>query len=114
MNSVNMIGRLTKDPELKKNDDGLITCNLRIAVDDVYSKEDRADFINVTVFGGQAELAERYLKKGFMAGISGRIRSEAYTDAQGVKRYPIKVIATNVQFLVPRSSEYPLPEADTE
>jgi len=99
MNSVNIIGRLVRDPELKRTDDGLAICNLRFAIDDTYSKEDRADFINVTVFGSQAEICERYLRKGFMAGMSGHIRSESYTDVEGVKRYPIKLIAESVQLL---------------
>ena len=99
MNSVNIIGRLVRDPELKRTDDGLAICSLRLAIDDTYSKEDRADFINVTVFGSQAEICERYLRKGFIAGMSGHIRSESYTDAEGVKRYPIKLIAENVQIL---------------
>ena len=99
MNSVNIIGRLVKEPEIKKTDDGLAICDLRLAVDDTRSKDDRADFINVTVFGGQADLCKRYLRKGFLAGVSGRLRTEVYTDSAGVKRYPIKIVAENVQFL---------------
>ena len=99
MNSVNIIGRLVKDPEFIKKDDGLAICELRLAVDDIRSKEDRADFINVTVFGVQADLCKRYLRKGFMTGVSGRIRADVYTDSAGVKRYPIKLIAENLQFL---------------
>ena len=99
MNSVNLIGRLVRDPENKKTDAGLVICDLRIAVDDIISKEDRADFINVTVFGGQAELCEKFLQKGFMVAIEGRFRSDAYTDSEGIKRYPVKVIAERVIFL---------------
>ena len=109
MNNVSIIGRLVKDPETKRTDEGKTICNLRIAVDDITSKEDRADFINVTVFGNQAELCERYLRKGFIAGISGRIRSDAYTDSEGIKRYPIKIIAEAVQFL-----QFPERESKTE
>ena len=106
MNSVNIIGRLVKDPDIKKTDSGLSICDLRLAVDDIRSKEDRTDFFNVTVFGGQADLCERYLKKGFMTGVSGRIRSDVYTDSTGAKRYPIKLVAENVQFLQwPRRDE---------
>ena len=99
MNSVNIIGRLVKDPDIKKKDDGLIICDLRLAVDDIRSKDDRADFINVTVFGVQAELCNRYLRKGFLTGVEGRFKSDVYTDSAGVKRYPIKLIAENIQFL---------------
>ena len=99
MNSVNIIGRLVRDPEVKRNEDGLTICNLRLAIDDNFSKEDRSDFISVTVFGNQAGICERYLRKGFMAGVTGRIRSDIYTDSEGIKRYPIKLVADRVQIL---------------
>ena len=99
MNSVNFIGRLTHEPEVKKTGNGLSVCDLRFAIDDTHSKEDRSDFINVTVFGNQADVCERYLRKGFLAGVSGRIRSETYTGQDGVKRYPVKVVADRVQFV---------------
>jgi single-strand DNA-binding protein len=99
MNSVNIIGRLVRDPEVKRTEDGRTICNLRIAIDDTFSKEDRADFINVTVFGSQANVCDRYLRKGFIAGVSGHIRSETYTDSEGAKRYPVKLIAERVQIL---------------
>ena len=99
MNNVNMIGRLTRDPEIRTTEDGKAICNLTFALDDTFSKEDRADFIHVTVFGNQAENCHKYLQKGFLAGVTGRLRSDSYTDAEGVKRYPIKVIAERVQFV---------------
>ncbi|MCL1895164.1 MAG: single-stranded DNA-binding protein [Clostridiales bacterium] len=99
MNSVNFIGRLTHEPDVKKTGNGLSVCDLRFAIDDTYSKDDRSDFINVTVFGNQAEVCKRYLRKGFLAGVSGRIRSEAYTGQDGIKRYPVKVVADRIQFL---------------
>ena len=99
MNNVSIIGRLVKDPEVKRTDEGKTICDLRFAVDDPFSKEDRSDFINVTAFGNQGELCERYLRKGFIAGVSGRIRSDVYTNSEGVKKYPVKIIAENVQFL---------------
>ncbi|MDR0854683.1 MAG: single-stranded DNA-binding protein [Clostridiales Family XIII bacterium] len=99
MNSVNIIGRLTKDPEVKKTSEGLSICSFSLAVDDAYSKEDRADFIRVSVFGKQAENCKKYLRKGFMSGIQGRIRTRSYSDSEGVKRYPVEVVADRVQFL---------------
>ena len=99
MNTANLIGRLTRDPELKKTDDGLSICDFTIAVDDTFSREDRADFIKVTVFGNQAENCEKYLRKGFICAVNGRFRSDQYTDGEGIKRYPMKVIAERVQFL---------------
>ena len=99
MNTVSIIGRLVKDPEIKKTDEGKTICDLRFAIDDPLSKENRSDFINVTVLGNQGDLCKRYLRKGFIAGVSGRIRSDAYTNSEGAKKYPIKIIADNVQFL---------------
>ncbi|MDR2356367.1 MAG: single-stranded DNA-binding protein [Clostridiales Family XIII bacterium] len=99
MNSVNIIGRLTRDPELKRLDEGRSLCTFTLAVDDVHSKEDRADFLRVSVFGNPGELCEKYLRKGFLAGVTGRLRTDTYTDAEGVVRYPVKVVAENVRFL---------------
>jgi single-strand DNA-binding protein len=99
MNSVNIIGRLTKDPELKKLDEGRSLCTFTLAVDDIHSKEDRADFLRVSVFGNPGDLCEKYLRKGFLAGVTGRLRTDTYTDADGIVRYPVKVIAENVRFL---------------
>ena len=113
MNSVNIIGRIVKEPEIKKTSDGLTICNLRIAMNDVRSKDDRSDFINVTVFGTQADLCERYLRKGFITGVSGRIHSEVYTDKEGNNRYPISVRAENVQFLQwPERKDYSKEESE--
>ena len=99
MNNVNIIGRLVKDPEVKKTDEGKTICDLRFAIDDPFSKSDRCDFINVTAFGNQGELCGRYLRKGLLAGVSGRIRADVYKGSDGVNKYPIKIIAENVQFL---------------
>jgi single-strand DNA-binding protein len=93
MNNANLIGRLTRDPELKKTSEGLSICDFTVAVDDVFSREDRADFIKVTVFGTQAENCEKYLRKGFICGASGRLHSESYTDKEGIKRNTTKLIA---------------------
>jgi len=99
MNNINLIGRLTREPEVKKTGEGLTICTFTLAVDDAHSRESRTDFIRVTVFGSQADNCEKYLRKGFLAGVSGRMRSDQYTDSEGVKRYPVDVIADRVQFI---------------
>jgi single-strand DNA-binding protein len=99
MNSANIVGRITKNPEIKKTDKGETICTFVLAVDDTYSKEDRADFFSVKVFGNQGDLCERYLRKGFLAGVSGRLRSDVYWNSEGVKRYPVGIVADRVQFL---------------
>jgi single-strand DNA-binding protein len=106
MNSVNLIGRLTKDPDIKKTNEGKTICTFTLAVDDAFSKEDRSDFIRIVVFGNQGDLCERYLRKGFLVGVNGRIRSNQYTDVDGVKHYPVEVISDRVHFLQwPQKSE---------
>ncbi|MCL2343396.1 MAG: single-stranded DNA-binding protein [Firmicutes bacterium] len=114
MNAVNIIGRLTKDPEIRKTQDGTTICNLRIAIDDSHSREDRTDFIGVTVFGSQGDVCEKYLRKGFLCGVSGRLRSDVYTDQEGIKRYPITLTADRVQFIQfpERVAEKAEPEAE--
>jgi single-strand DNA-binding protein len=99
MNNVNLIGRLTREPELRHTNEGRSICQFTLAVDDTFSKDDRTDFIRVTVFGNQADNCEKYLRKGFLAGVSGRIRSDIYTDAEGIKRYPVSITGERVQFL---------------
>jgi len=99
MNNINLIGRLTRDPDVRKTSEERTICTFTLAVDDIFAKEDRTDFIRVTVFGNQGDLCERYLRKGFLAGVSGRIHTDQYTDAEGVKRYPVEVTADRVQFL---------------
>jgi len=99
MNNVNLIGRLVADPELRKTESGTSVCNFRLAVDDTFSKEDRADFLNITAFGNQGSLCEKYLRKGFICGVSGSLRSDSYTDKEGVRRTPVTVTAERVQFL---------------
>ena len=99
MNSVNIIGRLIRDPNVKKTEVGLTVCDLRLAIDDPKSAEDHTDFISVTVYGSQGDLCERYMRKGFIAGVSGHIHTDSYTDADGFRQYPVKVVADRVSFL---------------
>jgi single-strand DNA-binding protein len=99
MNNVTLIGRLTKEPELRTTAEGKSICNFNLAIDDPFSREARTDFVKVTVFGTQAENCQKYLRKGFLTGVEGRFRSDQYTDAEGVKRYPTSVVASRVQFL---------------
>jgi len=99
MNNVSLIGRLTKEPSVHKTNDNKVICNFTLAVDDTHSREDRADFISVVVFGNQANVAGKYLRKGFLCGVSGRLKTETWVDSQNVKRWATEVIADRVQFL---------------
>ena len=102
MNSVILIGRLTRDPELRYTSGSqMAVAKFSLAVDrPVRSGKDReTDFIRITVFGKQAENCERYLAKGRMVGIQGRIQTGSYQDKDGKTVYTTDVIADRVEFL---------------
>lgn len=102
MNSVHLIGRLTRDPELRYTagtQTAVATFALAI---DRYAKqgeEKKADFPNIIVFGKTAENCEKYLAKGRLVGIHGRIQTGSYTNKDGVTVYTTDVVADNVEFL---------------
>lgn len=109
MNSVILIGRLTKDPELKYlANTGTPVTTFNLAVDKQLSKEKKqelaekgeptADFINIVVWGKQAENCANYLAKGRLVAIQGRIQSRSWETENG-RRYATEVVANQVQFL---------------
>lgn len=100
MNNVVLIGRLTKDPELRyipERQNAVATFTL--AVDRPFAKEKQADFIRVTVFGKQAENCEKFLAKGRLAGVQGRIQTGSYKNKEGATVYTTDVVAERVEFL---------------
>ncbi len=102
MNSVILIGRLTRDPETRHSGDGLAITRFSLAIDrPTKSKngERQADFPNIVVFGKQAENCEKYLSKGRLAAVQGRIQTGSYTNKDGNKVYTTEVVAERVQFL---------------
>lgn len=106
INNVVLIGRLTKDPELKYTQTGIATTRFTLAVNRPFknqSGENEADFINVQVWRKQAENAANYLKKGSLAGVTGRIQTGSYENQQGQRVYTTDVVADSVQFLEPRN-----------
>jgi single-strand DNA-binding protein len=100
MNNVILIGRLTKEPELRYIPESqTAVCAFTIAVDRAFSKEKQADFIRITVFGKQAENCERFLAKGRNVGIQGRLQTGSYKDKEGKTVYTTDVVADRVEFL---------------
>ena len=110
MNNVVLIGRLTKDPDLKfVPNTGLAVANFTLAVDKgLYGEKKQeainqgkptADFIFITVFGKTAELCANYLSKGRQCAIQGRIQTGSYTTQTGEKRFTTDVIADRVEFI---------------
>lgn len=110
LNNVVLIGRLTKDPELRyTSGTNHAMCNFTLAVDRGLSKEKRmemeqkgqptADFINITAWGKTAELAANYLSKGSQIAIQGRIQTSSYEGQDGKRVYRTDVVAERVEFI---------------
>lgn len=110
MNSVVLIGRLTRDPELRYiAGSGTPVTKFTLAVDRRLSKEKKeeaeaknqptADFINIVVWGKQAEHCAHYLIKGRLTAVEGRIQTGSYEAKDGTRRYTTDVVASSVQFL---------------
>lgn len=101
MNKVFLIGRLTKEPELKYTPNGKAVATFTLAVNRPFTQNgnSEADFINIVVWGKSAENAEQYLKKGQQAAVDGRLQIRNYEDNNGNKRYVTEVIADRVEFL---------------
>ena len=106
LNRVILIGRLTRDPELRFTTSGMAIARFSLAVDrNRVNKEGQreTDFINVVVFNKQAENCGQYLSKGKLAAVDGRLQISNYETQDGQKRTSAEVIAENVRFLSPRS-----------
>ena len=102
MNSVVLIGRLTRDPETRyTSGTQMAVCTFTIAIDRVtrQGEEKKTDFPRITVFGKQAENCERFLKKGRLVGVQGRLQTGSYTNKDGATVYTTDVVADRVEFL---------------
>lgn len=102
MNSVNLIGRLVADPELKTTQSGLEVTSFRIAVDRAYVKkgEDRkADFIDIVAWRQTAVFVCQYFTKGKPIVVKGSLQQRSYEAKDGTKRYVTEVVAENVEFV---------------
>ena len=100
MNNIILIGRLTKDPELRYTQAGKAVCSFTLAVDRPYSGEKKeADFINIIVWNKVGENCAQYLKKGRKAAVQGRLQIRSYEDDNGKRHYVTEVVANNVEFL---------------
>jgi single-strand DNA-binding protein len=98
MNSVTLIGNLTRDPEMKENGDTKI-CQLRLAESNGSKSKEGPVFIDVAAFGRQAETCGQYLSKGRQVAVSGRLRFREWDAKDGSKRSEHSVVADRVQFL---------------
>jgi single-strand DNA-binding protein len=103
MNKAFLVGHLTKDPELRYlNNNTTAVATFTIAVNRTFANQNgerEADFINIVVWRKQAENVKKYLTKGSLVGIDGRIQTRNYDGQDGKKVYVTEVVADNVQFL---------------
>lgn len=106
MNSVQLVGRFTRDPDVRYTDGGSTVARFTLAVDRRYRKDggEDADFISCVAFGKTAEFLEKYFRKGQRVGLNGRIQTGSYTNQEGIKVYTTDVIAENVEFVESRGT----------
>lgn len=120
-NLVVLIGRLTRDPELRYTQGGSAVCTFTLAVDRGLSRQKKqeaeaqgkptADFIRITVWGVQGENASKYLHKGSQCAVQGRIQTGSYKDNDGKTVYTTDVFADTVEFLDSRNQAQSYPQS---
>lgn len=106
MNKAFLIGRLTRDPELRYSSSNAAIVNFSIAIDRQYTNNQgqrETDFINIVAFQKQAENIKKYLTKGSLVAVDGRIQTRNYEDKDGKRVYVTEVVADRVQFLNSKS-----------
>ncbi len=102
INQVTIIGRLTRDPELRYGKTGVAFCNFSIAVGRKSTREgseDEVSYFDVVTIGKTAEIANQYLKKGKQLGVQGYLQQRRWEDQNGQKKYKVEIFAERVQFL---------------
>jgi len=99
MNSVALVGRLTRDVDMRYTKNGNAVANFSLAVDRQYSRDDEADFVDITVWRKLAENCSKHIGKGRLVAVSGRLQQDRWENDQGQNRSKVKVVADTVQFL---------------
>ena len=101
MNNVQLVGRFTRDPEVRYSDGGTTVARFTLAVDRRFRKEGQqeADFISCVAFSKTAEFIEKHFRKGMRIGLIGRIQTGSYTNQDGQKIYTTDVCTDNVEFV---------------
>lgn len=102
LNQLTMMGRLTRDPELRRTGSGIACANFSIAVDRDYSTKDggekETDFFDCVAWRGTGEFVSKYFTKGRMAVVSGRLENRNWTDKDGNKHYKNEIVVDNIYF----------------
>ena len=111
INNVVLVGRLTRDPELKTTNSGTSVCSFTVAVDNRQKNSDgtkSTSFIPCTAFQQAADNMSKFLKKGSLVGIVGRLNQRSYLNKDNVKVTVIEVLCDSVQFLEPKGEGRPV------
>ncbi|MCO7126134.1 single-stranded DNA-binding protein [Sporolactobacillus shoreicorticis] len=109
INNVTLVGRLTRAPELRYTPNGVAVVQFTLAVNRPFSGQDgerQADFISVIAWRGTVESSAKYLKKGSLAGVEGRIQTRNYENNEGRRVYVTEVVARQVEFLEPKGTRH--------
>lgn len=115
MNKVVLIGRLTRDPELRYTSSNIPSATFSLAVNRPFQNQNgvrEADFINIVMWRKPAETAKKYLTKGSLISIEGRIQTRNYDGADGKKVYVTEVVADNFEFLETKGQKANTPMSD--
>lgn len=114
---ITMMGNLTRDPEIRYNPNGTAVCNMSLALNRRYKQggefKEEVSFIDVVVFGKQAENCGQYLHKGNGVLVDGRLQQRRWETDDGQKRSKVEVVATNVEFM-PKKQAGAEPEPEVE
>lgn len=113
LNVVAIIGRMVKDPELKTTNSGKSVCSFRIANDSGYkdaSGQSQTNWLDVTAWGKTAEFVCKYLTKGSLIAIDGRLQTRQYQDKNGQNRTAVEIVAQNASFCGSKESTSPAPQ----
>lgn len=113
MNHVNLIGRLTKDPEVKQTPSNILVCSFTLAVDRRFKDQGgnkQTDFIPCVGWRKVAELLGNYCHKGSKIAVSGSIQTRSYDDQNGRKVFVTEVLAEEIEFLDSKTQEQPQPQ----
>lgn len=106
MNRVVLVGRMTRDPELRRTGSGAAVTTFTLALNRNFTSANgqQADYISCVVWNKIAENVEKYCSKGSLVGVDGRLQSRSYDNAQGQKVYVVEVVCDSVQFLETKAS----------
>lgn len=106
MNQIVLMGRLTRDPELRHTQSGTAVASFTLAVDRPKNKDGErlTDFIDIVAWKGTAEFVSKYFTKGQMAAVTGRLQLRNWTDKDGNKRVSAEVVADNIEFTESKKS----------